>query len=607
MNPRRFAVAPMMRYSHRHGRMLWRLLCPPALLYTEMTVAAALARGAARTIEKALAHSPAERPLALQVAGADAAELARAATAGEGAGFCEINLNCGCPSERAGAGGFGACMMSRPARVAECVAAMKAAVSIPITVKCRLALIGADGRATGEVETLARAVFAAGCDGLIVHARAAVLGGLSPAQNRAAPPLDYDRVARLKRGWRDKAIWLNGGIGAAAAARRQLRFVDGVMAGRAATRDPLFWRKRRRRWRATRSIARRRGGRRRRDFCRICGGRSRRAKIRGGRRRRFRVWRGRRRGRKKSAPKSPPPTSTAWKNRFWEAAFDSAPVRRAAWRVGALDSAGLSGGLAVAFVADFVGLWLAAAGMPAPKWIFVFVCGAFVMRSFGCVVNDWADRKIDRQVRRTRARPLATGEVAGAEAALAGAILLAAAFALFLALPAAARWWALAALAVAVCYPFAKRFMRMPQLVLGLAFSMGIPTAYATAGAGAGAEAWILVALNAAWVVAYDTIYAMIDRDDDIRAGINSSAIVFGRWDVLAVAILYVWMLCGLSVFGVWKGLGWPYYVSLSAGFGYVFYLHRLYRRREDRESCRKAFARNHWLGAIIFAGIAFS
>ena len=253
------------------------------------------------------------------------------------------------------------------------------------------------------------------------------------------------------------------------------------------------------------------------------------------------------------------------------------------------------------------GLWLAAAGMPAPKWIFVFVCGAFVMRSFGCVVNDWADRKIDRQVRRTRARPLATGEIAGAEAALAGAILLAAAFALFLALPAAARWWALAALAVAVCYPFAKRFMRMPQLVLGLAFSMGIPTAYATAGAGAGAEAWILVALNAAWVVAYDTIYAMIDRDDDIRAGINSSAIVFGRWDVLAVAILYVWMLCGLSVFGVWKGLGWPYYVSLSAGFGYVFYLHRLYRRREDRESCRKAFARNHWLGAIIFAGIAFS
>ena len=240
MNPRRFAVAPMMRYSHRHGRMLWRLLCPPALLYTEMTVAAALARGAARTIEKALAHSPAERPLALQVAGADAAELARAAAAGEGAGFCEINLNCGCPSERAGAGGFGACMMSRPARVAECVAAMKAAVSIPITVKCRLALIGADGRATGEVETLARAVFAAGCDGLIVHARAAVLGGLSPAQNRAAPPLDYDRVARLKRIWRDKAIWLNGGIGAAAAARRQLCFVDGVMAGRAATRDPLF-------------------------------------------------------------------------------------------------------------------------------------------------------------------------------------------------------------------------------------------------------------------------------------------------------------------------------------------------------------------------------
>ena len=240
MNPRRFAVAPMMRYSHRHGRLLWRLLCPPALLYTEMTVAAALARGAARTIEKALAHSPAERPLALQVAGADATELARAAAAGEGAGFCEINLNCGCPSERAGAGGFGACMMSRPALVAECVAAMKAAVSIPITVKCRLALIGADGRATGEVETLARAVFAAGCDGLIVHARAAVLGGLSPAQNRAAPPLDYDRVARLKRGWRDKAIWLNGGIGAAAAARRQLRFVDGVMAGRAATRDPLF-------------------------------------------------------------------------------------------------------------------------------------------------------------------------------------------------------------------------------------------------------------------------------------------------------------------------------------------------------------------------------
>lgn len=241
MNPhRRFAVAPMMRYSHRHARLLWRLLCPPALLYTEMTVAAALTRGAARAAAKALAHSPAERPLALQVAGADAGELARAASAGEGAGFCEINLNCGCPSERAGAGGFGACLMRRPARVAECVAAMKAAVSIPITVKCRLAAVGADGRETGDVETLARAVFAAGCDGLIVHARAAVLGGLSPAQNRAAPPLDYDRVARLKRRWRDRAVWINGGFAAAETAARQLRFVDGVMAGRAAARDPLF-------------------------------------------------------------------------------------------------------------------------------------------------------------------------------------------------------------------------------------------------------------------------------------------------------------------------------------------------------------------------------
>ncbi|MGZ3409686.1 MAG: tRNA dihydrouridine(20/20a) synthase DusA [Xanthobacteraceae bacterium] len=231
----RFAVAPMMDWTDRHCRFFHRLLTRRALLYTEMITTGAILHG---NRERLLKYDAAEHPVALQVGGSDPKALATCARIASDAGYAEINLNVGCPSDRVQEGRFGACLMREPALVGECVAAMIATVDIPVTVKCR---IGVDDQDPEEaLDTMARVVAAAGANVLIVHARKAWLAGLSPKENREVPPLDYDRVYRLKRARPDLDIILNGGIGSAEAARIALAQVDGVMMGRAAYQEP--WR-----------------------------------------------------------------------------------------------------------------------------------------------------------------------------------------------------------------------------------------------------------------------------------------------------------------------------------------------------------------------------
>jgi tRNA-dihydrouridine synthase A len=227
------AVAPMMDWTDRHCRFFHRQLTRRALLYTEMVVADAIIHGPS---ERLLAFSTEEQPVALQLGGSDPAKMATAALIGEQFGYREINMNVGCPSDRVKSGTFGACLMEKPDLVAECVVAMKAAVQVPVTVKCRLGVDEQDAEIA--LDELANSVFAAGADALWVHARKAWLKGLSPKENRDIPPLDYDRVYRLKQRLPDKFIGINGGIASLASAEDHLVQVDGVMLGRAAYHDP---------------------------------------------------------------------------------------------------------------------------------------------------------------------------------------------------------------------------------------------------------------------------------------------------------------------------------------------------------------------------------
>jgi tRNA-dihydrouridine synthase A len=232
---RKFSVAPMMEWTDRHCRFFHRLLTRRALLYTEMLTTGAVLHGDRARL---LRFDPAEHPLALQLGGCDPRALAACARVSADLGFDEINLNVGCPSDRVQDGRFGACLMAEPALVGDCVVAMKAAVSIPVTVKCRLGIDDQDP--DQALETFACAVKKAGTDALIVHARKAWLKGLSPKENREVPPLDYQRVYRLKAAHPDLPVILNGGIGTLDAARAHLAHVDGVMMGRAAYQEP--WR-----------------------------------------------------------------------------------------------------------------------------------------------------------------------------------------------------------------------------------------------------------------------------------------------------------------------------------------------------------------------------
>jgi tRNA-dihydrouridine synthase A len=230
-----FAIAPMMEWTDRHCRFFHRILTRHAFLYTEMITTGAVLRGDRARL---LGFDPAEHPVAVQLGGSNPRALAESARICADLGYDEVNLNVGCPSDRVREGRFGACLMAEPALVGDCVAAMKAAVRIPVTVKCR---IGIDEQDPEEsLDTLTRTVVAAGVDALIVHARKAWLDGLSPRENRDIPPLDYDRVYRLKRAYPDLDISLNGGIATVEQAATHLAHLDGVMMGRAAYQEP--WR-----------------------------------------------------------------------------------------------------------------------------------------------------------------------------------------------------------------------------------------------------------------------------------------------------------------------------------------------------------------------------
>ncbi len=230
----RLCTAPMMDWSDRHCRYFFRQLAPHAVVYTEMLTTGALLHG---NLPRHLRFHPAEHPVALQLGGSEPADLARCARLAERWGYDEVNLNCGCPSERVQRGAFGACLMAEPALVADCLKAMQDAVSIPVTVKHRLGIdrLEAYDFVRGFVETLARA----GCDTFLVHARNAVLAGLSPKDNRQIPPLRYAQVYRLKQDFPDRTVVINGGIASAAEVQDHLGKVDGVMLGRTAYHDPF--------------------------------------------------------------------------------------------------------------------------------------------------------------------------------------------------------------------------------------------------------------------------------------------------------------------------------------------------------------------------------
>jgi 4-hydroxybenzoate polyprenyltransferase len=259
-------------------------------------------------------------------------------------------------------------------------------------------------------------------------------------------------------------------------------------------------------------------------------------------------------------------------------------------------------------------LWIAADGFPGWHLVAVFVLGTILMRSAGCCVNDVADREFDRHVKRTALRPVTRGALGVKEALLVGAVLALLAFALVLTTSPAAIAWSFVALAIALVYPYAKRFVAMPQAVLGIAFSFGIPMAFAAVRGGdswaigslagaAPALAWWLLLGNLFWVLAYDTEYAMVDRDDDLRIGIKTSAITLGRFDVVAVMASYAAFLAIWAVLGVALGFGAPYFAGLVAAAAIAAWHFTLIRTR-TREGCFRAFRLNHWLGFAVFAGI---
>jgi 4-hydroxybenzoate polyprenyltransferase len=248
-------------------------------------------------------------------------------------------------------------------------------------------------------------------------------------------------------------------------------------------------------------------------------------------------------------------------------------------------------------------LWIAAGGFPGWHLLAVFVLGTFLMRSAGCCVNDVADRDFDRHVKRTAARPVTSGRVSVPEALTVGSVLASAAFALVLTTNRSAVGWSVVGLLVTLVYPLAKRVLSLPQAVLGVAFSFGIPMAFAAVRGGVPALAWGLLLGNAFWVLAYDTEYAMVDRDDDLRIGIRTSAITLGRWDVAAVTACYGLYVAAWAAIGVIVHLAWPWFAGLAVAAALAGWHTTLIRTR-TREGCFRAFRLSHWIGFAAFAGV---
>jgi len=250
-------------------------------------------------------------------------------------------------------------------------------------------------------------------------------------------------------------------------------------------------------------------------------------------------------------------------------------------------------------------LWLAAGGLPNPWVLFVFVAGVVLMRSSGCAINDYADRDIDPHVTRTRQRPLAAGEITAQEALAVFTLLSVAAFALVLTLNRLTILLSFAGVALAASYPFMKRFHHLPQVHLGVAFGWAIPMAWtAQTGTLPPAPVWLLFVANILWTTAYDTMYAMSDRDDDLKIGVKSAAILFGRHDRLVIGLLQLGVLALLVGVGLLSGLGLPYYLGLAVAALLAGYEQWLIRHREPAV-CFRAFLHNNWFGLAVFLGLA--
>lgn len=248
-------------------------------------------------------------------------------------------------------------------------------------------------------------------------------------------------------------------------------------------------------------------------------------------------------------------------------------------------------------------VWIASNGHPAWNIIVIFALGTILMRSAGCVINDYADRDIDKHVKRTQDRPLTSGKVGTREALLLAATLAALSFLLILPLNKLTLVLSVPAVFLAASYPFTKRFLAIPQAYLGIAFGFGIPMAFAATLDHIPPVAWVLLLANIFWAIAYDTEYAMVDRDDDIHLGIHSSALFFGKHDVMAVMICYGITLALLAVAGLMAELGLPYFVGLIIAEGIALYHYQLIKHR-SREKCFEAFLHNNWLGAAVFGGL---
>ncbi|MDX8389012.1 MAG: 4-hydroxybenzoate octaprenyltransferase [Mariprofundaceae bacterium] len=247
-------------------------------------------------------------------------------------------------------------------------------------------------------------------------------------------------------------------------------------------------------------------------------------------------------------------------------------------------------------------LWIAGEGHPDASIVFIFLAGAFLMRSAGCVINDYADRHIDAKVARTKDRPLATGEVSSKEAIILFFTLVIAAFLLALFLNALTLQLAIIAVLLAILYPFTKRFTHLPQVFLSLAFAWSIPMAFAAVTGDVPGITWLLFLATMLWVVAYDTIYAMVDRQDDLNIGVKSTAILFGKLDRLIIGLLQSTMLITLIITGNILALSYAYYLGLSVAAGLLVYQQLLISSRAE-DHCFQAFLNNHYVGAFVFIG----